>query len=231
MTWPHPHSSVFAVIAPAFAISPECWRSTLATGAVFREHNIPYAFSDVSGEESLYLANNKAATCFIEDGNFENLFLINSLVGWSAERALELAEREQSVVLGICPRRDDSIEFPVEFELDAQGLPISRGDLLLVRAIKRSGFLRVKRAALRKLAEHSGIFYDEISRRDKVRSYYEFFAPCAGQDGRYWREEAAFVQRCREMDIEVWADPACMLAWQETSLLRARLSDYVKTEE
>ena len=81
-----------------------------------------------------------------------DLFFIDDDIGWPAHKVIELLERPEDVVCGFYPKKQDAAEWPGNLE-SQDGKPIEKDGLLLAHLVP-TGFMRIKRHVLEKMAQN-----------------------------------------------------------------------------
>ena len=139
---------------PSFRGEPvrEYHVSMSETQTLLTQAGIRYSMTMLAGDPYLSKCRNRILSSFLTDfPQATDLFFLDDDIGWPAEAVLRLLDLPHDVVCGVYPKKQDSLSFPVTLELDANGDVIRDGNLVS-GALIPTGFLRIKRRALEKLA-------------------------------------------------------------------------------
>lgn len=222
-------SVIFATPTLSHAVSLEYLRSTIETQWALAGAKIPSGFITRGGDCFVAKVRNKIVTEFLRDfPTATDLFFIDDDIGWPAAKVIEFLNRREDIVAGIYPKKSEQIDFPVELAADpGTGRLFERDGL--VRAIAGpTGFLRIKRHVLEKMAAVSQTFRDiELDGSD--REYYGLFETGIGTNGWWWGEDYTFCQKWGAMGGEIWVDPSIEFTHRGQRKWTATLSDHLQT--
>ena len=180
-------------------------RSAVETVTKFDEAGIDWGFILKPGDPYLAKVRNSIATDFLTDyPQGTHLFFIDADLGWDADAAVRLVERNWDVTAGIYPKKSDPPEFPCELFLDAvkDGKLVEREGWYKANAVP-TGFLCIKRHVLEKMAVGRGVYRD-LDGKDKYNIFQQGFH---ADDKQWWGEDYAFCRQWREMGGELWVWP------------------------
>lgn len=201
--------------------------SALATQDLVKSRGMDQTWRWVGGDPYLFKVRNRLASEFLNNfPDATDLFFIDADEGWPPEAVWRLLQYPHDVVAGVYPKKEDKLNFPCEL-LAPEGHLIERDGLYLAGMVP-TGFLRIKRHVLEKLAEQSGWYIEEDASGEKVKCFDIFrngFIPDneeaylksfkadfdgdmeAARRGKAWGEDFFFCARWRMMGGEIWVDP------------------------
>lgn len=162
---------------------------------------------DRGGDQFIAKVRSKIASDFLRLYPMAtDLFFLDDDIGWPAEKVFEFLERPEDIVAGIYPKRQDVVNFPVEIagNLETGGL-IERDGMVQATSVA-TGFLRIKRRVLEKLAETAPMFKDEEA-DGTIKEYHGFFQSGIGPEGWWCGEDWIWCQNARAAGFEIWVDP------------------------
>lgn len=201
---------VFGIPTLSKTISVETYQSMMALQWALFGEGVPLAQVIVGGDPYLSKVRNKIATLFLDDyPQATDLFFIDDDVGFPHEAALRLIASDKDVIAGIYPKKEDgdTLQWPTDLLVDKETKRLIRdGDLYLASHVP-TGFLRIKRHVLERMAVESDKFKDRAADGREIDCYNIFEMGYCKDDGKWWGEDYAFCQRWRNMGGEVWVDP------------------------
>lgn len=202
---------VFATPSKSGSPCIEYVRSAVRTQTMLMMNSVVNVWADLAGDPYISKARNRLASQFLTDyPAATDLFFIDDDVGWEAEAVFKFLFRDEDVVCGIYPKKNDSLEFPVEM-LVSDGRVIENNGLYRA-ALAPTGFMRIKRHVLERCAEESGK-YPETDLHGNTVWCWDLFRTGWIPDepgakiGRWWGEDYFFSFMCRVLGFEVWIDP------------------------
>lgn len=234
-----PHTIVFGIPTISKWISAETYQSMMALQWAMFGRGIPLAQIVVGGDPYLSKVRSKIATIFLRDyPQATALFFIDDDVGFPYEAALRLIDSDKDVIAGIYPKKEDAdtLVWPTDLLVDRQTRETIRdGDLYLASHVP-TGFLRIKRHVLEKMAEEANIFRDRDANGTEIDVYEIFRMGFALEDektrrGRWWGEDFEFSARLRNMGGEIWVDPNIPFTHRGTHAWRGTFVDAVANYE
>lgn len=199
---------VFATPTLSHQVCLEYLNSIIQTTWLLWNNRINFGFLQRGGDPYLGKVRSKIATDFLRKyPNATDLFFLDDDVGWEPEAVIRFLERPEPVLAGIYPKKSDELDYPVHLCSDLEtGKLIENSDGLFLAQAVPTGFLRIKRWVLEKMAEISGIFYDE-EYDHSVGTYFNIFE-MGVPPHRWWTgEDYAFTRKWIDMGGEVWVDP------------------------
>lgn len=179
-----------------------------------------------------------------------DLFWLDDDIGWKASKVVEFLARPEELVLGTPPLKTSDINWPIDLRVDEQRFrddPASGGlierDGLVQLALGPLGFVRMKRAAVARLAARSRI-YREPTSDTASREVWAVFqdGPCDGQvyedDGvietrmsanqmYFWGEDQVFFLKWHHLGGESWLDPDCIFTHRGRQIWVASFATYL----
>lgn len=158
----------------------------------------------LSNDAFIHRARNKLAGTFLRQfPKATDLFWIDADVGWTPKKVLEFLKHDQDIVAGIYPKKNDFLDFPVEFALDSNRKLIERNGLIQATAIPM-GFTRMKRHVVEMLAS-CPTFY-EVDEFGTKREYPWIFEVSRADDGRLIGEDNSMCRKWLSIGGEIWVD-------------------------
>jgi hypothetical protein len=182
------------------------------------------------GDAYLAKVRSKLASDFLRDHPLAtDLFFIDDDVSWPPEKVLEFLERPEDVVAGIYPKKSDDLDFPLELAIDGSTgdlVPSHDGKLLMATMVP-TGFLRIKRHVVQKIADASTFFHDNESDGSRPK-FWNIFKMGMSEDGSWWGEDYAFCQEWRGMGGTIWVDPNMTMTHRGTKKWQTSLADHLE---
>jgi hypothetical protein len=170
---------------PTFARSPciEYVVSMCQTQTMMTQMKIDHVTTLLGGDPYLAKVRNRLVGTFLSEyPKATDLFFLDDDIGWPPEKIIEFLNRPEDIVCGVYPKKQDAPEFPVTLELD-NGQMIQKDGLFLAH-LAPTGFMRIKRHVLEKLAARSQKYQEVIP---------------GGRTAIFWE---IFQNRCVDMQIE-----------------------------
>lgn len=197
---------VFATPCLTHQVSLEFFRSYLATSALLSEKGVGHACIQVAGDCYLAKARNRLVHLFLTNfPDATDLFFIDDDVGWDPSAVIRLLEAGDDVVAGVYPHKMDVRSFPVDLEAHPGGDLVEVDGFVLASAVP-TGFLRVRRSVVEKIAFDSAIYTEPLpdGSRITVRDVFQM-----GRIGDKWYgEDVYFCRRLAEAGFKIWVDPS-----------------------
>lgn len=163
-------------------------------------------------------ARNSIVRDFLESDCTELVFL-DSDVDWEPEALVQLCQRDLDVVGGVYPyRRDGSDNMPCRLVSTAQAVD----GLLEVQGLP-TGFLKIKRHVLTKLAGHAPKYFDKIHLTAMV-----FDRPDPDAEHTRWGGDIAFCNAWRALGGKIYADQELRLGHTATIIVRDSLGASIR---
>jgi hypothetical protein len=167
----------FVVIAtPSFERRPciEYVISMLQTEKVLATRGIDHATTILGGDPYLSKVRNRLVSSFLQDWPLAtDLFFIDDDIGWPEYKILEFLDRPEEIVVGVYPKKQDNLEFPVSLEVDENNQLIEQNGLFRAKLVP-TGFMRIKRHVLERMAQRVGR-YQEVVLGGKVCTFWNIF--------------------------------------------------------
>ena len=205
-------------------VSTDFMVSALQTQWLLIERGIPHSYLQVVGDCFVAKARNRLVSEFLQRPEATDLFFLDDDIHWPPAKVIEFLQRPEDVLAGIYPRKDDHLQFPVVLEQDpVRRQPFERDGL--VRALRvPTGFLRIKRHVLEKLAAEAQIYQDR--RPDgSVSEHYNIFEARINDDGLWCTEDYMFSEKWLAMGGEIWVDPNIAFRHRGTKSWSGNLSE------
>ena len=198
----------FGIPSLSKSISIETYQSMMTLQWKMFSDGYPLVQIIIGGDPYLAKVRNKIATVFLKNHpSATDLFFIDDDVGFPEEAAMRLIRSDKDVIAGIYPKKDDIAQYPVEMQVDMETKGLIRDGDLCLAAFVPTGFLRIKRHVLEKMAAESQTYFDKDNTGGDMEIFNIFEMGYSPADGKWWGEDYAFCQRWRNMGGEVWVDP------------------------
>lgn len=174
--------------------------SLFHTGPALVKAGIAYELAIYSGNCHVDDSRNRLTRDFLNSDCTDMVFL-DADVGWRAGDFLALLEYDRDVVAGVYPKKNGDDTFPVkllpgEIWSDADGL-------IEVQGVP-TGFLRIRRAVMEKLAATSEIY--------NARNDNAYATACIFErqihSGTRWGGDYVFCRKARAAGFKIYVDPA-----------------------
>lgn len=214
---------LFAVPTLSHSVTLEFFRSYCQTSALLKTAGITHSIITLAGDCYLAKARNRLAYRFLaEHPDTTDLFFLDDDIGWEPEAVLRLLEAPEDIVAGVYPQRQDKLNFPVEWHTE-NGMMLERDGRFRALAVP-TGFLRIKRHVLEKMAAASQT-YTEESVGGQILTIHEIFRMGAS-GGKWWGEDIEFCNRwTQEFGGEIWVDPDITFTHSGRKQWSGRLAD------
>lgn len=144
-------------------------------------------------------ARNRLVRDFLET-DCTDLVFIDSDVGWEPKDLVSLCRFDRDVVAATYPFKQDERGFPVRL---MPGLNNADGDGLLEAESVPTGFLRIRRAVLERLAGDAQKFRPKSDRRSMIPLIFERTI----DDGARWGGDYTFCRKWRATGGRIWLMP------------------------
>lgn len=197
---------IFATPCYDHRVCYEFLKSSLETEWALNARGIARGYIGRGGDQFIAKVRNKIVTEFLKNYPMAtHLFFLDDDIGWPPGKVIEFLDRPEDIIAGIYPKKQENRDFPVELEADAfSGSLVERDGLVKARGVP-TGFMRIKRRVLEKMAEVSGTFR-EMDADGTWGEYYEIFR-CGVMNGEFNGEDYIFCQNAMAMGFEIWVDP------------------------
>ncbi len=207
----------------------------LATPA-YSTTSAAYTFAIARSREALHAAGIQTAylilqgNCHVDDGrnsivrdflesDCTELVFLDADVDWEPEHLVQLCKRDLDVVGGVYPyRREGGENMPVRLMADAKAVD----GLLEVDGLP-TGFMKIKRHVLERMAKDAPKYFDKIYETAMV-----FDRPTPGADKTRWGGDIDFCNRWRAMGGRVFADAELRLGHTATVVVKDSLGATIR---
>jgi hypothetical protein len=202
---------VFAIPAFDHSMIVEGVQSLIETDWALHREGIARGYQFVGGDPYLAKVRNLMATrCMRTYPQMTDFFFIDADVTWPAEAAVRLIKSPVDVVGGIYPKKNDNLEFPAYLEMTEDREFVVKDGLYKATGLP-TGFLRIKRHVLERMAGVSGRYIDGTGGGEEAYNIFEMGYSAENEKatgrGEWWGEDFAWCRRWRDMGGELWADP------------------------
>jgi predicted O-methyltransferase YrrM len=200
----------FAIPMLTGSLKDLCHKSLIATYAVLQHMGIEHEEISISDCPYLPTARNTLVAMFLADPEATDLFFIDSDVGFPAEAAIRILQREEAIVAGVYPLKRLLGGWPAELCMQ-DGIPLGR-DGLIEAKLMPTGFMRIKRSVFGLVQEK----YPQLQYADSVvavsgydiKDAWDYFNMGIEQGKKRWRtEDFAFCGRWRDIGGQLWVYP------------------------
>ena len=218
---------IFATPSLDHRVSLDYLRSWTETIWLLSEAGIATGRLDRGGDCFIAKARSKMATDFLRTYPMAtDFFFLDDDIGWEAKKVVDALKRPEDIVAGVYPKKQDEVNFPVEIAGNLElGTLFERDGLIQATAVP-TGFMRIKRHVLEKLAETAPKFKEEEADHT-IKEYSGFFAAGIGPDGWFWGEDYSFCQNARAAGFEIWVDPNINFTHRGHKVWRDNLSRHL----
>ena len=196
-------------------LNSECVLSLIAAQQFLLRKGIDCEVIILNGCAYLPVARNTLVAMFMADKDATDLFFIDADVGFDPLAVIKLLEREEPIVAGIYPLKQDKVGYPVQIKKE-DGQPVGKvledGKRALLEAdYLPTGFMRIKRAVFDEMEKA----YPELkygatvvnTLGADVDGAYDFFNMGALGSSKWTTEDYAFCERWRDIGGQLWVYP------------------------
>jgi hypothetical protein len=169
------------------------------------------------GDSYIDRAKNSIVANFLES-DCSDLLMIDSDMEFAPDAVARMLRHPQEIVAGFFPTKNLWGTFCGALAADDEGnipdlktaVELWDGSCLFKAYLLPGGFLRIKRAALERFADHYPelVYQDPYADPSKPNRIYTSFFECMVHDHVRFGEDATFCRRVREMGGDLWCDPA-----------------------
>lgn len=218
---------LFATPSLDHRVTLEYLRSWTETVWALTAKGIGMGRIDRGGDQFIAKARSKLATEFLLNYPMAtDLFFLDDDISWPPAKIIEFLERPEDIVAGIYPKKQDKTDFPVELQANLTDGSLIENDGLLKAHGVPTGFLRIKRRVLEKLAESAPRFKEEEA-DGQIREFIGFFQSGIGPDGFWWGEDYTFCRNVTDSGFDIWVDPNILFWHRGNKAWSATLVDYL----
>ena len=183
-----------------------------------QEAGIQSAYLLLQGNCHVDDSRNSIVRDFLESDCTELVFL-DADVDWEPKALVQLCQRELDIVGGVYPyRREGGENMPVRM---MPGATLVDG-LIEVEGLP-TGFMKIKRHVLEKMAAVAPKYFDKIYETALV-----FDRPTPGEDKTRWGGDVDFCNRFRSMGGRIYADADLRLGHTATVVVRDSLAGHIR---
>lgn len=219
---------IFATPTYSHSFVAHYMRSLQETQCLLTANGITWGCMVRPGDCFVDKARNKLVTDFLRVfPKTENFFFLDDDIGWTAEKALEFILRPDPIVAGVYPKKSEEVDWPCTFAVSHEGELIESEGLILATMVP-TGFMRIKRHVLEKLAAESNIFSDEAPGGERL-DYHYIFECGRGEDGKFWGEDYTFCRKVTAAGLNIWVDPNITFKHQGVRTWEDRILDHLPT--
>tara|TARA_A100001015_G_scaffold195734_1_gene218279 strand:- start:375 stop:1856 length:1482 start_codon:yes stop_codon:yes gene_type:complete len=152
-------------------------------------------------------ARNMIASIFMEDDSYTHLLFIDSDIKWNPQDVLLLLKHNKECVIGVYPNK----RYNHIYQLNPSSVffkpSIIKENLIKVK-YAATGFMMLKKSALKKIEKDIGIFY--LPSQNDIEFLYNYF-DCNIVDTNYLTEYYYFSHLLYKNNGEIWADTTIKL--------------------
>lgn len=222
---------VFATPCLSGNVSVEFLNSVIETDRLCILNGIRPGWMQIGGDPYLAKVRNKLMTRFLREfPDVPWFFFVDDDVGWPAAKAVEFLRRPEPVMAGIYPKKQETVDFPVQLSVNADtGDLIEDSGYLLAHEVP-TGFLRIRRDVLEALAVGCREFKE--LERGVINTYLEVCQmgmDAINADGWWVGEDWDLARRFRLAGFDVWVDPNIDFTHSGRRSWKGRLSDHMDT--
>lgn len=224
---------VFSTPSLSKGVCVEYLQSALATQHAVYQAGFDQVWRVQGGDPYLAKVRNRLASEFLDRfPDATDLFFLDDDMGWPPDAVLRVLNRPEPVIVGAYPKKQERTEFPIQMLLDEAGDFIEKDGLYRVY-LAPTGFMRIKREVIEKLAAQSGQFMDPDAEGNDVRCWDIFRMGYMGSAddparGMWWGEDYHFSARCYQAGIEIWCDPDILFTHRGGKIWAANFVDSLR---
>lgn len=198
-------SVAFAIPCLTYQVAIEFNRSLMRTDWLLAQAGWQRTYLDHCGCQFIANARNELAHDFLTNfPDCDNFFFLDDDLGWDAEKVLAILERDEDIIAGVYPKRQDDIDWPVMLAGDEGKLHEKDG---LFRAMRApTGFMRIKRRVFEGLVPHART-YKWLTNKGDVKEIPALFSCGLMDDGWFWTEDYIFCHNASLAGFEIWIEP------------------------
>lgn len=222
---------VFAVPCVSHSVTVEFFHSYIASSQLLMKAGITHTCINVNGDCYLASARNRLVHKFLSEfPEATDLYFLDDDVGWTdPEAPLRLLLDDEAVVCGVYPKKQETLEFPVVMD-ESQGHLIQTESGLFKALRVPTGFLRIKRHVLEKMAANSPT-YKQAQPEGGFTTIHEIFRMGAYGTEYWWGEDFDWCNRWHEMGGTIWVDPTIEFTHSGRKQWKGRLWDSARPVE
>jgi predicted O-methyltransferase YrrM len=216
---------------------PRKGRKILLATTCYGTTSAAYTFAIARSREALHKLEIQTAylllqgNCHVDDArnsvvrdflgsDCDELIFLDADVDWEPPALVQLASRDFDIVGGVYPyRRDGSDDMPCRMMGERQIRP---DGLIEVEGLP-TGFLKIKRHVLEKLAALAPAYFDKVYETRQV-----FARPVPGPDKTRWGGDIDFCNRWRALGGRLYADAELRLGHTGTIVIRDSLAAHIR---
>lgn len=186
-------------------------RSMVNTFKYLAQQGIECEQLDLDGDSYIDRAKNTLVAKFLEsDGT--DLIMIDSDMEWHPTAVHRILSFNEDIVAGAFPMKNVWNKFtawPSVINGQYVGKQLTDGSALMQADLVSGGFIRFKREALERFADHYEdlLYYDGTADPTAPGRIYTCFFECFRQDFNRIGEDIMFSRRWTDMGGELWLDP------------------------
>ena len=207
-----PRSVVFGTPSFTHAVGLDYLQSSMETVGVLLQAGIEPSWITRGGDQFIAKVRNKIVWEFFTEHEYaDNLFFLDEDIGWPAGKVLEFLERPEPIIVGVYPKRQDELDWPVSVVADGGSLVERDG---LVKVVSGpAGFMRIKREVFERMLSIDDPqlgrvpLFKDTEKGGITKEYPGIFTAGVGPDGWYWGEDYAFCRNAAAAGFDIWADP------------------------
>ena len=189
---------------------------------------IQHTFIQIGGDCFVAKARNKLATMFLDIPEATDLFFIDDDLGFPAQKVLDFINNPVDILAGVYPKKNDTLDFPATLSITADTRELIEKDGLLMAQLAPTGFMKLTREAVEKLASVSTRM-KEVNASGDVDEFANIFETGVGHDGFFWGEDYTLCRKWGSLGGEVWVDPSIPFTHRGNHKWKASLQDHLQT--
>lgn len=196
---------VFATPCFDYNVTMYYHQSAMQTDWLLAERGIERSTKMYGGDPYLAKVRNLlVSTCLRQFPQMTDFFFIDADLEWDPQAVIRMLDHPADVIAGIYPKKNDVTEFPCSLMGDEEQNLIEKDGCYKAVGVP-TGFLRIKRHVLEKMAAESPTYLDGTGGGETCWNIFEMgYDP---RDGEWWGEDYAWCRRWREMGGDIWVMP------------------------
>lgn len=196
---------IFATPSLNHAVSLDYLKSWTNTVWLLKDADIAHGRVDRGGDCFVAKVRNKLVSEFL-DGPGTDLFFLDDDLGWPAQKVIDFISRPEPIIAGVYPKKSDAMDWPVGLRADGDTGGLIKRDGLYLASFTGTGFMRIKREVLERLAAVVPTFKD-IEIAGVAKEFPLIFNAGLDADGWFCGEDVAFCRLANAHGFDIWVDP------------------------
>lgn len=204
-------------------------QSLLASLDDLRERGVTADVRFLPGNCYIALARDQLAADFLAS-DCSDLVFIDADMGWQRDGISRLLRWDREIVGGLYPFKIDRESYPARVLTQADGRPVVDNLTGLIECDGLpTGFLRIRRDVIQRMADHYRGARSFADRRHGVpdgQQIVELF-PTEIDRGAWWGEDYRFCHLAKALGVRIWCEPRITLTHVGRRAWRGNYHEYM----